>query len=166
MKRIPLTQGKVALVSDRDYHYLMQWKWCYAACGVGSGKGGYAIRRGPRPVSKTIYMHAVVAARKGLVGKVDHSNRNKLDNQRRNLRSATQSQNQVNHDLHANNGSGYRGVTWHLRARKWQAYITVQKHFHYLGLYPATNAGKVAAARRYNTAARKYFGSFAVLNPV
>ena len=27
MKRIPLTQGRFALVNDCDYEYLIQWKW-------------------------------------------------------------------------------------------------------------------------------------------
>jgi hypothetical protein len=28
MKLIPLTQGKHAKVSDKDYKWLNQWKWC------------------------------------------------------------------------------------------------------------------------------------------
>ena len=28
MKEIQLTQGKVALVDNEDYDFLMQWKWC------------------------------------------------------------------------------------------------------------------------------------------
>ncbi len=84
MRRIPLTQGKEALVSDCDYKYLMQWKWWY---NKHHGNGGYAIRKiGDRKV----YMHKVVASRKGLPpGQVDHKNQNKLDNQRGNLRPAT-----------------------------------------------------------------------------
>jgi HNH endonuclease len=30
MKEIPLTQGKVAVVDNKDFEYLMLWKWCAA----------------------------------------------------------------------------------------------------------------------------------------
>ena len=33
MKEIPLTKGKVALVDDSDFEWLMQWKWSYASTG-------------------------------------------------------------------------------------------------------------------------------------
>jgi hypothetical protein len=36
MKLIPLTQGKVAKVSDRDYAFLRQWKWCHRKCNNGN----------------------------------------------------------------------------------------------------------------------------------
>jgi hypothetical protein len=64
MRRIPLTKGKEALVDDKDYQYLMQWKW-HAATG-----GQYAARDGRssnRRHGKLIYMHRVVAERMGLV---------------------------------------------------------------------------------------------------
>ncbi len=161
MKRIPLTQGKEALVSDCDYKYLMRWKWWY---NKHHGNGGYAIRKiGDRKV----YMHKVVASRKGLPpGQVDHKNQNKLDNQRGNLRSATNSQNKANGKLYANNTSGYKGVTWYKSTNKWHAQITAFGKVISLGYFPGTEAGKRAAARCYNKAAKKYFKERACLNKV
>ena len=113
VKRIPLTQGKEALVSDQDYKYLMQWKWYYLK--ANSGKGGYAARKGPRPAQRQIYMHKGVAARKGLSGEIDHHDQNKLNNQRRNLRSTNHSGNAGNCGVRTNNESGFKGVTQYKR---------------------------------------------------
>lgn len=60
MKEIPLTQGKVAIVDDIDYDFLMQWKWCYDS--------GYAKRHdysGAHP--KTVYMYKATLNRIGVI---------------------------------------------------------------------------------------------------
>ena len=54
MKRILLTQGKEALVSDQDYKYLMQWKWYYNS---QPATGGYATRNKPRLWARA-HLHA------------------------------------------------------------------------------------------------------------
>ena len=52
MKEIPLTQGKVAQVSDHRFDYINQWKW-YA----NEYKGGlwYACRNDKKRPSKKLY---------------------------------------------------------------------------------------------------------------
>lgn len=160
MKPIPLTQGREALVSDCDYHYLMQWRWCFSK--HRSGKGGYAVRIECLPRQRTILMHKVVAARKGLAGEIDHRDQNKLNNQRSNLRLATRKQNSANRGRNCNNTSGYKGVSWHAPRGKWRAYIAVDGWQHHLKLWKS----KREAARAYNNAARKYFGKYAALNTV
>ena len=61
MKRIPLTQGKFALVDDEDYVWLNQWKWSIVGGKNGIGKDHkvwYALRR--KRIDKkdvSIYMH-------------------------------------------------------------------------------------------------------------
>ena len=60
MKRITLTQGKEALVSDCDYKYLMKWKWYYSVSGQAV-RNDYA----DGSVPKTIIMHRVIMKRAG-----------------------------------------------------------------------------------------------------
>lgn len=67
---------------------------------------------------------------------VDHRNHNTLDNRRSNLRIGSNSENMQNRKgLQSNNKSGYRGVTWHKRDKKWEASLTVNRKRIHLGLY-------------------------------
>ena len=79
MKQIPLTQGKFAIIDDKDFEYLNQWKWTY--------DGRYAIRSVAFTVGKRskIYMHRIILNTP--VGMdTDHIDMNRLNNQRLNLR--------------------------------------------------------------------------------
>ncbi len=155
MKRIPLTQGKEALVDGQDYDYLMQWKWSLAS-------NGYAVRATSQ--RRSVLMHVAVAKRKYLRGckTVDHKNRNRLDNRRRNLRKATQSENGGNRGPNRNNTSGYKGVHLNRATNLWRAEICKDRKRECLGYF----LDKRHAARAYNRAAHRLFGRFALLNPV
>ncbi len=163
MKRIPLTQGMEALVSDCDYAFLMQWDWCYSKRKIG----GYA-KRGTRLGGKhrTVYMHDVVARRMKLKGEIDHQHRDKCDNRRNSLRSATHTQNQGNHGLHDGSVSGYKGVRPNTRDRVWQVGIGYNRWQYNLGSFPKSKLGKIRAAYAYNVAALLLFNRFAVTNKV
>src|SRR5271157_1434079 len=91
---------------------------------------------------------------------VDHRDGNGLNNQRRNLRKATKSQNGQNRDKQANNTSGFKGVSWHSASNRWVAQITIDKKRTHLGLF----VDKEKAACAYNKAAKLHYGSFAKLN--
>lgn len=161
MRTIPLTQGKVALVSDHDFKWLSQWKWHFDR--HSNGIGGYARRK--LPGGKHLRMHTAIARRLGL-GHVDHKNRNKLDNRRCNLRSATASQNAVNRGLRRNNKSGFRGVSWYKQTQCWHAQITVRGTVRHIGYFAGNHRGRRDAARAYNQEAVREFGTFAQLNKV
>src|SRR5271157_4530580 len=60
---------------------------------------------------------------KYLPGKIDHENTIKDDNSWNNLRLANNSQNGANRLIQKNNTSGYKGVVWHKRDKKWQVQI-------------------------------------------
>ena len=93
---------------------------------------------------------------------LDHINRNTLDNRRCNLRLATCSQNHMNTVKHRKSSSKYKGVCWCKKLQKWGAYISINKKKQFLGYFEKEED----AARRYNTASRKYYKRFKQLNKV
>lgn len=158
--KIPLTQGKFAIVGHLDYAFLNQWKWCYHRT---RNDRGYATRTAHIDGKQvTIRMHRVVLQRKGFkdFAQSDHANRNTLDNRRGNLRAATTVQSSCNQGKQRSNTSGYVGVHWHRDCRKWCAQIKVDGLAKHLGLFNRATQ----AARAYDSAAKRYHGRFAVLN--
>jgi hypothetical protein len=152
-KRIELTQGKVAIVDDDDFKFLMQWYWYYS-------KGGYAVRNGYVGNKRgTIYMSCEIM--KSPSGSdVDHISRNKLDNRKENLRICSRIENMANTSKHKNNTSGYKGVSWHKASKKWLANISIEYKRIHLGLFDSP----IEAARAYDKAAKESRGNYAILN--
>ena len=66
-----------------------------------------------------LYVHGVWPQ-----AQMDHRNGVHDDNRISNLREATNAQNSQNRALHANNTSGFPGVTWFWQRRKWMSQIT------------------------------------------
>lgn len=156
MKRIPLTQGKFAIVDDEDYVELSKYKWC----AMKNWNTFYAVRMVPvRGRQKTVLMHREILH---LIGSSqgDHRNRNGLDNTRNNLRECSPSENSRNQVVKKNNISGYKGVHWDKVAKKWVACVGVNSKQIYLGTFTCL----IKAAKCYNEAAEKYHGEFARLN--
>ena len=112
-----------------------------------------------RKKRKTIHMHRLITkCPKHLV--VDHINHNGLDNRKENLRICTHQQNQYNKKLFARNSSGFKGVSWSKRSKKWKAQITPNNKYLHLCFFNT----KEEAARAYDANAHHYFGEFAFLN--
>lgn len=96
LRKIKLTKGKVALVSDEDYEYLSQFRW-YAS-HESRGTKWYAIRWERKDgKQRKVRMHRVVAERMGILKEplqvVDHLNHKSLDNRRGNLEATDQNEN-------------------------------------------------------------------------
>lgn len=66
---------------------------------------------------------------------IDHINGNPADNRIQNLRAVTAGQNQHNRKLNKNNTSGFKGVSWHKRTKRWGACICLEGKRIYLGLF-------------------------------
>ena len=94
-------------------------------------------------------------------GEIDHEDRNKLDNVPRNLRAVTHSVNNANGKKRRDNTSGYKGVSWDKRDKKWYAKICKDGKQMNLGLF----TDLLDAARAVNAAYREYFPEVAIPNP-
>ena len=87
---------------------------------------------------------------------VDHINGDKRDNRKCNLRICTGPQNSYNRKVNSNSTSGYRGVTWHEKTKKWRASIYFNKKHISLGLFK----DKVDAAKAYDNKAVELYGEY------
>ena len=140
-----LSDGSFTSVSDIDFWWALGLNWCPHTKGyVKLGGGGK-------------YMHQLIGEKMGFVGETDHRDRDKRNNQRPNLRSATSSQNHANTGISKVNTSGFKGVHWSDEKQKWMAKIQVKGKSHYLGYFDDPKL----ASDAYMSAARFHFGEFA-----
>lgn len=151
MKKIPLTQGKFALVDNSDFEWLNQWKW-YA---TKDNSTYYAVRWGPRNKGKRkkIIMHREIMNTPETMD-VDHADHNGLNNQRINLRNATRSQNMSNRLIYKNNTTGTKGV--YREGSRYAARVAMEGKRIYLGSFDTIEA----AQKAYVEAAIKMQGDF------
>jgi hypothetical protein len=158
MKELVLTKGKVALVDDEDFERLSKYKWTTQK----GQKGGYYAHRTitvSLNCKKKILLHRQILGISDPNIKVDHKDRNSLNNQKENLRICTQSQNLANRESKLGSTSKYLGVSWHKVNKIWVASINKGPK-KYLGSF----RNEVDAAKAYNEAASKVHGEFANLN--
>lgn len=153
VKRIPLTEGRFALVDDCDYDALNKHKWHYSAVGYARrvlrvSECGYLNGR--------LYMHrAILNAQKGQ--EVDHINFDKLDNRRCNIRIASSRQNKCHKPKPRHNTSGVKGVNWNKGRRRWVARISVAVgQSKTIGYF----RDKDAACAARSAAAEEHYGEF------
>ena len=152
VRRIPLTQGKFALVDADDYYRLAKFPWC-ALKGTTTF---YAVRTRNR---KQLMMHReIMRPPAGLV--VDHIDHNGLNNCKANLRLCTIAQNVHNSVAQAGSSSKYKGVHWHKGMRKWAVMIHFNEKRYRLGHF----TDEIEAAKAYDKKAAELHGEFAYLN--
>jgi len=86
---------------------------------------------------------------------IDHINRDSLDNRIENLRPATNSLNAINRKLFSNSTSGVRGVSWHLKSKKWFVYVDINKKRKNIGYFKDLELAELVAIE----ARDKYHGN-------
>lgn len=151
MKLLRLSRGLSAVVDDEDYERASAFKWCALPT-----HGTFYAMRNLSPNGRMFLHHFIL----GVNMQIDHINHNGLDNQKRNLRPCSTSQNAMNRRLRKTSKSGRKGACWISRSRKWAAYIQVNKRKVHLGYFESLEK----AANAYDVAAIKYFGTFALTN--
>jgi hypothetical protein len=95
---------------------------------------------------------------------VDHEDGNGLNNQRHNLRDATQQENTRNRSkMVPPTSSQYKGVCWDKERNKWVAHIDIgEGRKRKLGRFTVERDAAVA----YNKAAIEIFGEYALVNEI
>lgn len=157
-RKIPLTQGKFAIVDAEDYERINRYKWyaqrrvqTYFAARTASCHNG---KRGA-----TLLMHReILRAAKDV--EVNHRNGEGLDNRKANLRICTHAQGNFAQRKQENTTSIFKGVSWYRAGSKWEADITHKRKQFHLGYFDDERE----AARAYDRKAKELFGEFARLN--
>ena len=171
--RIPLPGGLFAIVDAADAERVQQFTW--HAVTKKATPGIYYVQRtvrltpGRKGKKGSISLHRFIMGCEPGDGKVvDHRFGNPLDNRRSNLRVTDTRGNSTNITSSKRQKlGGYKGVTWHPKAQKWQASICAgdlrpngKRKQLYLGLFD----DPVEAAKAYDREALLRFGEFRCLN--
>lgn len=126
---VPLTRGYEAIIDAADIPLVEGRNWCALVC-----KSGIVYAQHGAPKGKVL-MHRVLLGAKDRAVFVDHRDHDGLNNRRENIRLATPCQNNRNARKRADNTSGFKGVSWHKKTRKWAAQISGKGSSRHLGLY-------------------------------
>lgn len=156
MKEIPLTRGYVTIIDDADFEMISKWKWCTLKTKWNVYAIHSVFRVGKR---RHVYMHRLLLSAPDNVY-VDHIDRNGLNNTRANIRLCSNAQNLWNSGKKKNNSSGYKGVSWQKRDRRWRAKIVFHGQRIHIGYFTDV----IEAARAYDAKAIELYGEFASPN--
>ena len=87
---------------------------------------------------------------------IDHINRVRTDNRIANLRLCSVAKNSFNMRRDRQNSSGYKGVYWHKKAKKYSAAVKLNRVSYYLGLFNTAEE----AYKAYVNKAKQLHGEF------
>lgn len=125
----PLTQGQFMYADLEDEQLLRQYNW-YAHKNDHIGwQVATNVYQGNRR-AKTLLAHQLIFG-----SDCDHIDRDELNNCRDNLRKANLTQQALNQKVYRSNTSGYKGVSFNKRAKKWVAWATKNRKQYFLGYF-------------------------------
>jgi hypothetical protein len=144
MKQIPLTKGKFTLVDDDVYEWAKDYNWFVSKnCNTWYAHRMTSRKDDPESKQHVIQLHRMIMdCSKDL--KIDHIDGNGLNNQRFNLRIATDRQNSQNKISHRNGrlvGCQFRKD---LVSKPWMARIVIDRKTKYLGYYATEQEASAA----------------------
>lgn len=151
--------GLSVIVDEEDYRTYDLGSYTWRAHIIGRQTYAVTDKNGKR-----IYLHRLIMGLEKGSDMVDHIDHNGLNNYRTNLRVTDNSGNQHNKrkSLSAKCTSTYKGVQFcsDKKTNPWKARISLSGKDKHLGYYRT----ETEAARSYNEAATKYYGTTAYLN--
>ena len=156
MKRVPLTQGEFAMVDDEDFDLVMRHKWQVKRSPKSDRKYAMAtvVVNGKQT---TIMMHRLILDYYAPL--FDHHDGDGLNNQKSNLRKASNVENGRNRKLQKHS-SRFKGVHWNKQTNRWTASIRINKILKHLGYFDS----EVDAAIAYDAESEAHFGQFSKNN--
>lgn len=141
--------------NDKYYGWNLQYAEKEAGCFTSNGYRQITINGYPYLNHRLAWLYI-----NGTMPKViDHADKNGLNNKICNLRNCDQTRNNCNKSKQLRNKSGFKGVDFLPKQKKWRAEIQFKKIRHRLGHFNCPTAAHLA----YCKAARKYHGEFARL---
>ena len=141
--------GRSFLFDEEDLCFVKAQTWTV-------DKDGYAVGQ---KAKRSIRFHRLIMGAEG-AEVVDHINGDPSDCRKENLRIVSQHQNSMNHSLNKNSTTGYKGVCFDKRYKKYMAHIHPDRKMIFLGYFD----NPVEAALAYDKAASFYYGEYANLN--
>lgn len=146
------------LIDEVDKAIVEKYKWFVAVNKTNRKMYVKGYLRG-RHEDGYIYLHRLLLTPEPNM-QVDHINGDPLDNRHSNLRICTCQQNTCNQSKRCDNTSGYKGVTWNKKNKKWHSQIWANGTNIHLGYFE----NKHQAALMYDMHANDLHGEFAMLN--
>jgi len=128
-----------ALISPQDVAKAQKIFWRVSDRGYARGYS--------KELDKEVFLHKVVTNTQPDI-LIDHINRMKLDCRRENLRIASKSANAFNSKVPVNSATGYKGVSFDKKKKKYRAYIKVGQRQIWLG-YHGSIADAYKARQQY-----------------
>jgi hypothetical protein len=151
---IPTISGVIALIDKDDYDKVKQFSWQI------KNRDGY-IQSSQKVCGKKILLHRIIMSTPDNL-ETDHKNGVKTDNRKANLRVCDRPNNMANTNLCRRNKSGFKGVSWEQKKKKWYASIRVNGKTKYLGRY----LNILDAANAYKKASLEHHGEFSVFRRI
>ena len=157
MKKLKLKNcDEYFLIDDCDFEIVNKYKWRTNSDGYPCRTINFKINGKWYSREQPVYWE-IMNRKYGEI--YDHINRNILDNRRKNLRLATRSENLMNRPPPKNNSSGYKGVAFNKKEKKFRAKIRFNNKSYELGSFKTARE----AALAYNKKAKE-LTPFAYLN--